>query len=180
MLIVLVLFYWCTCLSHSSQSSQFIFCWNFLYNFWHYFVSFTVYLLSFRSRVHSNSISVIIYLSTYCSTSFLACLISISRYYFTVSLLLFAFLSKERCFLPCILLLYIEWIWTNYCKLSRNFVRATTINCRVSFIDLYLVFPRNFRMVFLPHANTVILLEPYCDTITEPGLPVRYAETLAL
>ena len=84
------------------------------------------------------------------------------------------------CFLPCILLLYIEWIWTNYCKLSRNFVRATTINCRVSFIDLYLVFPRNFRMVFLPHANTVILLEPYCDTITEPGLPVRYAETLAL
>ena len=27
-------------------------------------------------------------------------------------------------------------------------------------------------MVFLPHANTVILLEPYCATITEPGLPV--------
>ena len=27
-------------------------------------------------------------------------------------------------------------------------------------------------MVFLPHTNTVILLEPYCDTITEPGLPV--------
>ena len=75
----------------------------------------------------------------------------------------------------CILLLYIEWIWTNYCKLSRNFVRAirtTTINCRVSFIDLYLVFPRNFRMIFLPHINTVILLEPYCGTITEPGLPV--------
>ena len=69
------------------------------------------------------------------------------------------------CFLPCILLLYIEWIWTNYCKLSQNFVgaiRTTTINCRVSFIDLYLVFPRNFRIVFLPHTNTVILLEPYC------------------
>ena len=33
--------------------------------------------------------------------------------------------------LPCISLLYIEWIWTNYCKLSRNFVggiRTTTIN----------------------------------------------------
>ena len=43
---------------------------------------------------------------------------------------------------------------------------------RVSFIDLYLVFPRNFRMVFLPHTNTVILLKPYCGTITEPGLPV--------
>ena len=58
---------------------------------------------------------------------------------------------------------------------KRNFVgaiRTTTINCRVSFIDLYLVFPRNFRMIFLPHTNTVILLEPYCGTITEPGLPV--------
>ena len=78
------------------------------------------------------------------------------------------------CFLPCILLLYIEWIWINYCKLSRNFVgaiRTTTINGRVSFIDLYLVFPRNFRIVFLPHTNTVILLELYCGTITEPGLP---------
>ena len=76
------------------------------------------------------------------------------------------------CFLPCILLLYIEWIWTNYCKLSRNFVaaiRTTTTNCRVSFIDLYLVFPINFRMVFLPHTNTKILLEPYCGTITEHG-----------
>ena len=49
----------------------------------------------------------------------------------------------------------------NLNKLSRNFVgalRATTTNCRVSFIDLYLVFPRNFRIVFLPHTNTVILL----------------------
>ena len=50
---------------------------------------------------------------------------------------------------------------------------TTTINCRVSFIDLYLVFPRNFRMIFLPHTHTVILLEPYCGTITEPGLPVH-------
>ena len=43
------------------------------------------------------------------------------------------------CLLPYILLLYIEWIWTNCCKLSRNFVgviRTTTINCRLSFIDL--------------------------------------------
>ena len=51
-------------------------------------------------------------------------------------------------------------------------IRTTTINCRVSFIDLYLVFPGNFRMVFLPHTNTVILLEPNCGTMTEPGLPV--------
>ena len=27
-------------------------------------------------------------------------------------------------------------------------------------------------MIFLPHTNAVILLEPYCGTITEPGLPV--------
>ena len=51
-------------------------------------------------------------------------------------------------------------------------LRTTTTNCRVSFIGLYLVFPRNFRIVFLPHTNTVILLERYCGTITEPGLPV--------
>ena len=27
-------------------------------------------------------------------------------------------------------------------------------------------------MVFLPYTDTVILLEPYCGTFTEPGLPV--------
>ena len=62
----------------------------------------------------------------------------------------------------------------NLNKLSRNFVgalRTTTTNCRVSFIDLYSVFPRNFRILLLPHTNTVILLEPYCGT-KEPGLPV--------
>ena len=26
-------------------------------------------------------------------------------------------------------------------------------------------------MLFLPHTNTVVLLEPYCGTLTEPGLP---------
>ena len=62
----------------------------------------------------------------------------------------------------------------NLNKLSRNFVgalRTTTTNCRVSFIDLYSVFSRNFRIAFLPHTKIVILLEPYCGTITEPGLP---------
>ena len=29
-------------------------------------------------------------------------------------------------------------------------------------------------MVSLPHTNTVILLERYCGTITEPGWPVVY------
>ena len=74
--------------------------------------------------------------------------------------------------------LYIITVYrVNLNKLSRTFVaaiRTTTTNCRVSFIDLCLVFPTNFRMVFLPHTNTVILLEPYWGTITEPGLPVIY------
>ena len=83
------------------------------------------------------------------------------------------------CLLRCILLLYIEWIWTNYCKLSRNLnfvgaIRTATIDCRVSFVDLYVVFPINFGIVILPHTNTVILLELYCGTITEPGLPVIF------
>ena len=33
-------------------------------------------------------------------------------------------------------------------------------------------------MVFLPHTNNVILLEPYCGTITEPGLPVKIPRRL--
>ena len=66
-----------------------------------------------------------------------------------------------------------EQITANYHETS-NFVEAikTTNKSRVSFIDLYLIFPTNFRIVFLPHTNTLILLEPYCGTITQPGLPV--------
>ena len=50
---------------------------------------------------------------------------------------------------------YIVWR-VNLSKLSRKFVWAlrTTTNCRVSFIDLYLAFPTNFRIVLLPHTNT--------------------------
>ena len=62
--------------------------------------------------------------------------------------------------------------YINLSKLSRKFVRElriTTTNCRVSFIDLYLVFPTTFRIVFLPHRNTVILLKLYRGTVTEPG-----------
>ena len=59
-------------------------------------------------------------------------------------------------------ILYIIIVYrVNFNKLSRNFVgalRTTTTNCKVSFIDLYLVFSRNFRIVFLLHPNTVILL----------------------
>ena len=35
------------------------------------------------------------------------------------------------------------------------------------------ILPSNFRIVFLPHINTVILLKTYCGAITKPGLPVR-------
>ena len=72
------------------------------------------------------------------------------------------------------LVYYIVWR-VNLSKLSRKLVwafRTTTTNCRVSFIDLYEVFPTNFRIVFLPNTNTVILLEPYCGNITQHGLPV--------
>ena len=51
---------------------------------------------------------------------------------------------------------------TPHTRLNLNVVvvgalRTTTTNCRESFIDLYLVFSRNFRIVFLPHTNNVIL-----------------------
>ena len=72
-------------------------------------------------------------------------------------------------------ILYIIIVYrVNLNKLSPNFVgalRTTPTNCRVSFIDLYSVFPRNCRILFLPYTNTVMLLEPYCDTIKEHGLP---------
>ena len=41
----------------------------------------------------------------------------------------------------------------------RLSIKTTTANWRVSFMDLYLVFPTNFRTVFLPLTNTAILLE---------------------
>ena len=83
------------------------------------------------------------------------------------------------------LTLYIIIVYrVNLNKLSRNFVealRTTTTNCGVSFIDLYLVFPRDFRIVFLPHTNAVILLEPYCGAmITEPGLPVGLDKLISI
>ena len=57
----------------------------------------------------------------------------------------------------------------NLNKLSRNFVGALTTptNLRVSFIDLYLVFPRNFRIVFSPHTHTIVLLERYTAVLSQ-------------
>ena len=67
-------------------------------------------------------------------------------------------------------------------------LRQLTSGCKVSFIDFYLVFPTNFRIVTLLHTNTVIFLaceHPFAkqkacsqavirtgSTITEPGLSV--------
>ena len=69
--------------------------------------------------------------------------------------------------------------WFLYLMLSyfydpRMFVYRWSSNFgeKFVFIDLYLIFPTNFRIIFLPYTNTVILLEPYCGTITETGLPV--------
>ena len=81
----------------------------------------------------------------------------------------------------CIIFLYVRCI--NLSRLSQKFVkelRITTTNCKVSFIDLYLVFPTTFRIVFLPHRNTVILLKLYRGTVTEPGWPVVFIMNLKI
>ena len=52
-------------------------------------------------------------------------------------------------------------------KIRLSFKDNCTTNCRISFI-----LPTNFRIVFLPHTKTTIKVEPYCGTISEPGLPV--------
>ena len=49
---------------------------------------------------------------------------------------------------------------------------AAEVLLQSKFHLLSLVFSSNFRIIFLPHTNTVNLLESYCVTITEPGLPV--------
>ena len=54
----------------------------------------------------------------------------------------------------------------------RVSIKDKKTNCRVGFIDFYLVFPTNLRIVTYPHTNSVMLQESTCGTITEPGLPV--------
>ena len=92
----------------------------------------------------------------------------------------FFYLGKLHWFLYLLLSYYYDPDMLILCW-SLNFfgaIRTTTTNCRVSFIDLYSVFPTNFRIVFLPHTNTaVILLKPYCGTIIEPAAPVTGALT---
>ena len=51
------------------------------------------------------------------------------------------------CLLPCVLYCMGDEFEQIITKL-RWALRTTTINCRVSFIDFYLVYPTNFRIVF--------------------------------
>ena len=74
--------------------------------------------------------------------------------------------------LACLFTLGVRISWKKLCRKGnmegefeqiitkiRLSIKTTTANCRVSFIDLYLVFPTNFRIVFLSLTNTAILLE---------------------
>ena len=72
---------------------------------------------------------------------------------------------------------YIVWR-VNLRKLSRKFVwalRTTTTNCRVSFIDLYSVFPTNFRIVFLLHINNTFCF-PRNSTFESQSFPLFLLE----
>ena len=115
------------------------------------------------------------YICCYPITTILACLFSVGVQ-ISWKKLCWMRAWRWRWHLLCPTLYIIIVYRVNLNKLSQNFIgatRTTTIDSRVSFIDLYLVFPTNFRIVFLPHTNNVILLEPYSGTITEPGLPVQ-------
>ena len=57
--------------------------------------------------------------------------------------------------------------FTLHVRVNLTKLTTTTTICTLSFSDLYLVFLENLRIVFFPHTNTVILLEPYRSTITE-------------
>ena len=122
------------------------------------------------------------YICCYPITTILACLFSVGvRISWKKLCWMRAWRRRWHLLSPTLYIIIVYRVNLN--KLSRNFVgaiRTTTTNCKVSFIDLYLVFPTNFRMVFLPHKNTAILLEPYCGTITEPRLPVIERETLLM
>ena len=56
----------------------------------------------------------------------------------------------------------VMWVCATCESVRRKFVwalRTTTANSRASFIYFYLVFPINFRIVFLPPTYTLILLD---------------------
>ena len=91
------------------------------------------------------------YICCYPITMILACLFSVGV---RISWKRFCWMRawRRRWYLVSPTLYIIIVYRVNLNKLSRNFVgalRATTTNWRVSFIDLYLVFRRNVRIVFL-------------------------------
>ena len=114
------------------------------------------------------------YICCYPITTILACLFSVGvRISWKKLCWMRAWRRRWHLLSPTLYIIIVYRVNLN--KLSRNFVgviRTTPTDCRVSFIDFSLVFPSNFKIIFLPHTNTVILLEPYCGTITVPGLPV--------
>ena len=69
--------------------------------------------------------------------------------------------------------MFIIKLFLTACQLANIMKRRVSIkdnktNCRVSFIDFYLVFPTNLSTY--PHTNSVMLQESTCGTITEPGM----------
>ena len=98
-----------------------------------------------------------LYICCYPITTILACLLFSIRVQISWKKLCWIRAWRQRWHLLSPTLYIIIVYGVNLNRISRNFVaaiRTTTTNCRVSFIDLCLVFPTNFRMVFLPHTNT--------------------------
>ena len=56
-------------------------------------------------------------------------------------------------------------------KIHPGSPEVTFLGIDTSFAQSHLTLLKFLLILFLPHTNTVILLEPYCGTITEPGLP---------
>ena len=64
-----------------------------------------------------------------------------------------------------------------YLPLRKDILQKTVVGCPW-FAKIFVWRRKYFLQILgsyscLPHTNTVILLEPYCGTITKPGLPVK-------
>ena len=118
-------------------------------------------LRRFRSKPH------------FCFTDFFKHELSCLRFSKAIRACLKTFgIKGRRACLKSFSLIFIEFVFQWFHFSLRREKKHRAVICRVSFIDFYLVFPRNVRIVFLTHTNTVILLKPYFGTIKESGLPV--------
>ena len=95
------------------------------------------------------------YIFCYPITSILACLFSVGvRISWKKLCWMRAWRRRWHLVSPTLYIIIVYGVNLN--KLSRNFVgalRTTTTSCRVSFIDLYLVFPRILGSYFYPPKN---------------------------